>query len=58
MDETTFNNRLIQLKLEIAATNTYGQYDYMKDYRSGLQMALEIMEGLEVHKRGENGIIQ
>jgi hypothetical protein len=45
MDAETFNQRLTQLKLEIAATNTYGQYDYMKDYRSGLQMAMEIMEG-------------
>ena len=39
-----FTSRISLLKQEIDATNVFGQYDYMKDYRSGLQMALTIME--------------
>lgn len=42
--DAEFTRRLELLKQEIAATDVHGQYDYMKDYRSGLQMALVIME--------------
>ena len=44
MTESEFAARIDKLKEEIAGTNVFGQYDYMKDYRSGLQMALMIME--------------
>lgn len=48
MTDDEFTKRIDLLKTEIAGTNVYGQYDYMKDYRSGLQMALAIMEGRDV----------
>lgn len=45
MNDEEFTRRIELLKQEIAETNVYGQFDYLKDYRSGLQMALMIMEG-------------
>ncbi len=50
MTDEEFTRRIDILKKEIAGTNVYGQYDYMKDYRSGLQMALTIMETGETPK--------
>ena len=44
MTDDEYAKPIQKLKDEIAGTNVYGHYDYMKDYRSGLQMALAIME--------------